>query len=277
MINLDATTLYLLLELLAVTAGLAVGLLLFIFKRHQQRKNVLTQLVEQLNTAVRWRRERLQQLLGDTHVDEPHEALPVQQLLRSETEFYQYLIKALLFSDRQTLLNLDKSVEKLIDSLIIQLQASLPSTTTNPPQMNSEVISLELVGELRQEIQQLAHNNHELLTMVRALTAQGAAANGESPVVIERDNEESTPPLHADAIAPIMYKSPLLDEEIIDITTELSSATPSTLPNADELEEIPDDLLQQDNEASNSTVTDIDALLAEVAQDNIKKAGGSRG
>ncbi|TPW17469.1 MAG: hypothetical protein FD130_653, partial [Halothiobacillaceae bacterium] len=74
-----------------------------------------------------------------------------------------------------------------------------------------------------------------------------------------------------------MYKSPLLDEEIIDITTELSSATPSTLPNADELEEIPDDLLQQDNEASNSTVTDIDALLAEVAQDNIKKAGGSRG
>ena len=67
---------------------------------------------------------------------------------------------------------------------------------------------------------------------------------------------------------------PAIEEDVTDIDSLLEESQPSTPSQAEEpnIEEIPDDLLQQDELSVNDAATDIDALFDEVAKENIEKS-----
>lgn len=156
MISLDSTTFYVLLEALAVLAG-GCGMLVFVaMQRARRRKMLMIDLVHRLKSAGSQRMATLEaQIKQKKELNEAQAHDVAQQILAAETHFYQYLVKALLQVDDRQLIELDREVELLTDSIakaapVVDVAASHVGTA----QVNAEQIT-QLLGTMEKNHSQL--------------------------------------------------------------------------------------------------------------------------
>lgn len=278
MISLDSTTFYVLLEALAVLAG-GCGMLVFVaMQRARHRKMLMIDLVHRLKSAGSQRMATLEvQIKQKKELNEAQAHEVAQQILAAETHFYQYLVKALLQVDDRQLIELDREVELLTDSIakaapVVDVAAGQVGTAhVNAEQITQLLGTMEknhsqLLGEIKKSAETIRTGLTNLQGVPMAAVASAAAgavtANAAPPAAVvtpaaAHDALEELPDIEdSSATAP---SSDL--ESLPDIEDSLPAAAPMAVPGTplnapasganvsasddaiEQIAEMPDDLL----------------------------------
>ena len=279
MSSIHPSIFYLMIEALVVLTLLAGGLTFYIFKKRNDRNKQLTQLVENLTANTERRQE---ELLAQLSADQDNTSNELsedakQKIFQQETEFYQYMVKLTLAKDPQALLELDRQIESLTDTVIASCRTCMNSEPqqevieeTNQDVGLAPAITNEM-AEIRSEIVKIQEQNDVLLSTVKDISTREVVAQ-EAPVQAPEPEPEPAPePLmeedtsetvnlddeldsEIDSLPPL---EDVMEEEVIDISEDTATEpAEEAAPSAEAVEETNDD------------ITDIDALLDEARNEN---------
>ena len=265
---------YLMIEGLVVLTLIAGGLAFFIFKKRNDRNKQLSQLVDNLTANTERRQE---ELLARLTADQDGASNDLSEeakskIFQQETEFYQYMVKLTLAKDPQALLELDRQIESLTDTVI----ASCRTCMNSEPQQEAIETSQDTdltpaitneMAEIRSEIAKIQEQNDVLLSTVkdistREVVAQETPPESDPEPILEEDNSETVNlddelDNEIDSLPPL---EEVMEEEVIDISDDTEEAV--TEPE----EEVA--ASAETAEESNDDITDIDALLDEARDEN---------
>ena len=308
MTSLHPTVFYLMIEALAALVIAVSGLAFYLYKKNLNQKKRLTSLVERITKNAEERQQKLKLLLANN--DEAcsqtlkRETELYQFIVRLCTSKNSDI---LLDIDKE----IEHYTNSLIETCQTHQTTPQDNAENNTSTIDtSESIAAE-VATLRNDILGLQDDNQAILTAIKTLSennAVNAPIEPVTPPVVEEpetvetitdvvideplDNLEPTvepemtaepTPTDIDEIIDITdsiedsaeaASPPAIEEDVTDIDSLLEESQPSTPSQAEEpnIEEIPDDLLQQDELSVNDAATDIDALFDEVAKENIEKS-----
>ncbi len=299
MTSIHPTLFYLLIESTLVLLILGASCGFIFFRKHLKKKEALSQLVDTLTHNTEQRKE---ELLSQLYPEQPEEISPANaasrdEIFRQETELYRYMLGLLTSEDPKIILELDKNIEAFTNAIISSYRDQLESKenkVNSGEKKNDSDISTEL-SQIRNDLIALNEKNDLLLATLNGLTLHSTEKEPreapqktdiQTPSTDEVDgpSDENITAAEEETDAATEEPSPPSENEnIIDISeddeTTHKTETPATSTNTDEkssddegIEEIPDDLLQQDELSVNDAATDIDALFAEVANENIEKS-----
>lgn len=303
MTEIHPSLFYLMIEGLAALSLVLLLLLLYLLRKHSEKKRTLAKLVDQLTRATYERRETLREQLSEHQDESNKEAIEngVNAIVKRETLFYQYMVTLMLSKDTKPLLELDRQLENLTHCVVsackdASAQPIQPETAPSPllPPAITEDIT-----QIRNELIKLQDQNTTLLDTIKQLSLQASAfALSTSAHDNVRADEDDRDIISDDIEQDLLDEETSIDtSEIIDISSDIESlddfnenSQPQSARNevtdidalleevraenlGDEIEEIPDDMLQHDEPVTrDDAVTDIDALLDEVAKENVERS-----
>ncbi len=298
MTSVHPTLFYLLIEFTLVLLVISTGFGFILFKKHLQKKKALSQLVDTLTLNAGQRKEELLSQLFPEQSSEKTDAVNTatrDRIFHKETELYRYMLRLLTSEDPKTILELDENIEAFTNAVISSYHTQLESKKSTPDSGGENTLDVDTeLSHIRNDLIALNEKNDLLLTKINDLTLNNATKEPKAPQETETGMQTPTSdgnPPDENITTEAENKNETIEEpaqsdkneNVIDISEDDEIAhkaeTPNTNTEADKtvsddegIEEIPDDLLQQDELSVDDAATDIDALFAEVANENIEKS-----
>ena len=245
--SLHPSTFYLMIEALAVLS-IVIGIVAFVLiKRHLRRKALLIKLVDNITHNSEKRQQELQKLCPD-HAD---------QILKQETQLYQFMIRLITAKEPETLLEIDREIESYTNALL-ENSAHLSSEQSGSDHQNEQVAEAtsalkEDIAQIKNEIGELSNKNDAVLSTLQNLSLAASTASSS-----EQTSPENT----------------VAEESIVDAEDTVSDEVPETeTSEADETAVNLDDIIDIAEEAQPTAasgeddLTDIDALIDDAQPD----------